>query len=110
MLRALFCLLEHNAPLDKTFLKEAGESLLHPLYESVKKAANGEMITEEFKVRLNKEANIKKLFEHFHKCKVDANLVSQKKVGRYWHVEFVRRCFPSYEVIQKHWSGHSHFD
>lgn len=110
MLRALFYLLEHNAPLNKTFLKEAGESILQPLYESMKKAANGEMITEEFNVRFNKEVNIKKLFEHFHKCKVDANLVSQKKVGRYWHVEFVRRCFPSYEVIHKHWSGHSHFD
>ncbi len=72
--------MEHNAPLDKIFLNVAGESLLHPLYESVKKAANGEMITEEFKVRFNKEANIRKLFEHFHKCKVDANLVSQKRV------------------------------
>ncbi len=110
MLRALFYLLEHNVPLDKAFLKEAGESLLKPLYESVKKAANGEMITEEFNVRFNKEESIKKLFEHFHNCKVDANLVSQKKVGRYWHVRFARRCFPSYEVIQKHWSGHSHFD
>ncbi len=26
------------------------------------------------------------------------------------NVEFVRRCFPSYEIIQKYWNGHSHFD
>ncbi|MEK6765873.1 MAG: RNA ligase [Planctomycetota bacterium] len=110
MLRAVFYLLEHNMPLDKTFLREAGESLLKSLYESVKKASDGEMITERVNVRFNKKQNIKKLFEHFHKCKVDANLVSQKRVGQYWHVEFVRRCFPSYEVIRKHWSGHSHFD
>jgi len=110
MLRVVFYLLEHNMPLDKAFLREAGESLLNPLYESVKKASDGEMITERVNVRFNKKKNIKKLFEHFHKCNVDANLISQKKVGQYWHVEFARRCFPSYEVIQKHWSGHSHFD
>ncbi len=110
MLRSLFYLLEHRSNLDDTFLKKTGEALLQPLFESVKKVAGGEVITERFKVRFNKEQNIKKLFEHFHKCKVDANLIHQEKVGQYWHVEFVRRCFPSYEVIKKHWDGHSHFD
>jgi ATP-dependent RNA circularization protein (DNA/RNA ligase family) len=76
----------------------------------VKKVADGEMITERFKVRFNKKQNIKKLFEHFHKCKVDANLVRQEKNGQYWYVEYIRRCFPSYEMIQNHWDGHSHFD
>ncbi len=110
LFRALFYLLEHQYNLDGTFLKKTGEALLDPLFENVRKVANGEMITERFKVRFNQKQNIKKLFEHFHKCKVDANLVSQKKVGKYWCVEFIRRCFPSYEVIQKHWDGHSHFD
>ena len=110
MLRSLFYLLEQDLHLNEEFLKKTGEALLQPLFESVKKVADGEMITERFKVRFNKKQNIKKLFEHFHKCKVDANLVRQKKVGQHWHVEFVRRCFPSYEVIQKHWNGHSHFD
>jgi putative ATP-dependent DNA ligase len=110
MLRSLFYLLEHHSNLDDTFLKKTGEALLQPLFESVRKVADGEMITERFKVRFNKKQNIKKLFEHFHKCKVDANLVRQEKVGQHWHVEFVRRCFPSYEVIKKHWDGHLHFD
>ena len=110
MLRSLFYLLEHDLDLNEEFLKKTGEALLLPLFESVKKVADGEMITERFRVRFNKKQNIKKLFEHFHKCKVDANLVRQEKVGQHWHVEFVRRCFPSYEVIQKHWDGNSHFD
>lgn len=110
MLRSLFYLLENDIPLDNAFLKDTGESLLHPLFKSIKKAAQGEMITERFKVRFNKEQNIRKLFEHFHKCKVDADLVRQEKIGQYWHVEFIRRYFPSYDVIQKHWNGHSHFD
>ncbi|GAX60767.1 ATP-dependent DNA ligase, homolog of eukaryotic ligase III [Candidatus Scalindua japonica] len=110
MLRSLFYLLENDLPLNDEFLKKTGEALLLPLFENLKKAAEGKMITERFKVRFNKEQNIKKLFEHFHKCKVDANLVRQDKVGRQWHVEIVRRCFPSYEVIRKHWDGSSHFD
>ncbi len=110
LFRALFYLLEHQSNLDDTFLKKTGEALLQPLFENVRKVADGEMITERYRVRFNQEQNIKKLFEHFHKCKVDANLIRQAKVGKYWHVEFIRRCFPSYEVIQKHWDGHSHFD
>jgi len=110
MLRSLFYLMEHDLPLSEGFLKKTGEALLQPLFESVKKVADGEMITERFKVRFNKKQNIKKLFEHFHKCKVDANMVRQEKIGQYWHVEYIRRCFPSYEMIQKHWDGHSHFD
>jgi len=102
--------MEHDLPLSEGFLKKTGEDLLQPLFESVKKVADGEMITERFKVRFNKKQNIKKLFEHFHKCKVDANLFRQEKIGQYWHVEYIRRCFPSNEMIQKHWDGHSHFD
>ncbi len=110
MLRALFYLLEQQSNLDDTFLKKTGEALLQPLFENVRKVADGEMITERYRVRFKQKQNIKKLFEHFHKCKVDANMVRQEKIGKYWHVEFIRRCFPSYEVIQKHWDGHSHFD
>ncbi len=110
MLRAVFYLLENNSHLDRKFTEQAGEALLLPLFESVKKAADSEMITERFEVRFNNKRNIKKLFEHFHKCKVDADMVKLKKIRQYWHVVFVRRCFPSFEVIQKHWSGHSHFD
>jgi putative ATP-dependent DNA ligase len=110
MLRSLFYLLENDLDLNEEFLKKTGEALLLPLFESVKMVAGGEMITEKFKVRFNKKQNIKKLFEHFHKCKVDANLVRQEKIGKYWHVEFMRRCFPSYEAIQKYWDGNLHFD
>ncbi|MBC8549350.1 MAG: RNA ligase [Candidatus Brocadiales bacterium] len=110
ILRSLFYLMEHGHPLNEGFLKRTGKALLQPLFDSVKKVADGEMITERFKMRFNKEENIKKLFEHFHKCKVDANLVRQERIGQHWHVEFARRCFPSYEVIKKHWDGHSHFD
>jgi len=110
MLRLLFYLLEQDLPLNEEFLKKTGGALLLPLFENMKKVADGEMITERFNVRFNKEQNIRKLFEHFHKCKVDASLVRQEKAGQHWHVEFVRRCFPSYEVIQKHWDGNSHFD
>jgi len=94
----------------KNCLKKQEKPYCCRFFESVKTVAGGEMITERFKVRFNKEQNIQKLFEHFHKCKVDANLVRQEKVGKYWHVEFVRRCFPSYEMIQKYWEGNSHFD
>ncbi len=110
ILRALFYLLEHQSNIDDAFFKETGEALLLPLFENVKKVADGEMITERFKVRFNQKQNIKKLIDHFHKCKVDASLVRQEKVGKYWHVEFIRRCFPSYEVLQRYWEGHSHFD
>lgn len=110
MLRSLFYLMEHDLPLSEGFLNKTGEALLKPLFESVKKVADGEMITERFKIRFNKEESIKKLFEHFHKCKVDANPVRQEKIGQHWHVEYIRRCFSSYEVIQKHWDGQSHFD
>ncbi len=110
ILRTIFYLLEHNLPLDNTILEKTGEALLLPLFESVKKAIQGEMIVERFDVRFIKKQNIKKLFEHFRKCKVDAELISQKKIGKYWHVKFARRCFPSYEIIQKHWHGFSHFD
>jgi len=50
MLRSLFYILEHDLPLNEGFLKKAGEALLQPLFESVKKVAGGEMITEKFKV------------------------------------------------------------
>jgi putative ATP-dependent DNA ligase len=110
ILRTILYLLEHNFPLDKTFLEKTGEALLLPLFESAEKAVKGEMIVERFNVRFNKKQNITKLFEHFRKCKVDAELISQKKVGKYWHVEFVRRCFASYEIIQNYWKGFSHFD
>ncbi len=110
ILRTIIYLLEHNFPLDKTFLEKTGEALLLPLFESAEKAVKGEMIVERFNVRFNKKQNITKLFEHFRKCKVDAELISQKKVGKYWHVEFVRRCFASYEIIQNYWKGFSHFD
>ena len=82
MLRSLFYLIEHDLPLSKGFLEKAGEALLQPLFDSVKKVADGEMIVERFKGRFNKEENIKKMFEHFHKCKVDANPVRQEKIGQ----------------------------
>lgn len=110
MLRTIIYILEHNVHLDKTFLEKTGEVLMLPLFDSVRKAVKGEMIVERFKARFKRKQNIGKLFEHFRKCKVDAELISKKKVGQYWHVEFVRRCFPSYEIIQKHWEGFSHFD
>lgn len=110
ILRTVFCLLEQNSSPHQTLLKKTGEALLTPLFESAKKAVKGEMILEHFKVRFNKKQNIGKLFEHFRKCKVDAELISHKKVGQYWHVEFVRRCHASYETIQNYWKGLSHFD
>ncbi|MBO1225554.1 MAG: RNA ligase [Candidatus Scalindua sediminis] len=110
ILRTIIYLLEHNFPLDKAFLEKTGEALLLPIFENAEKAVKGEMIVERFNVRFNKKQNITKLFEHFRKCKVDAELISQKKVGKYWHVEFVRRCFASYEIIQNYWKGFSHFD
>lgn len=110
MLRLLFYLQEHETRLDDTFIKKTGDALLLPLFENVGKVAKGEMITERFRVRFNQKQNIKKLFDHFHKCKVDANLVLKEKIGKYWHIEFIRRCFPTYDVIQKHWDGYSHFD
>lgn len=110
LFRAIFYLLDNELPLDKTALRETGESLLFPLFESAKKAISGEMVVEEFHVRLIHEESIQKLFDHFHKCSVNAVLISQRKIGNYWHVKFERRCYPTYEIIRKYWEGLSHFD
>ncbi|MDR4498823.1 MAG: RNA ligase [Candidatus Scalindua sp.] len=110
IVRAVFYLLEHEIPLDDGILKKTGESLMQPIFESVRKAIQEEMIGVEFEVKLNKKQNVKKLFDHFRKCKVDVIVNSQRKTGKYWHVKFQRRCFPTYEIIQKYWNGLSHFD
>ena len=110
IIRSVFYLLEHKIPLDEVILKKTGESLMQPIFERVMKAIQEEMIGEEFQVRLNKKQNVKRLFDHFRKCKVDVVINSQRKIGKYWQVKFQRRCFPTYEIINKYWNGLSHFD
>ncbi|MDR4503378.1 MAG: RNA ligase [Candidatus Scalindua sp.] len=110
LFRVIFYLLDNELPLDKTIMQKTGESLLLPLFESAKKAISGEMVAEEFHVRLIHEKSIQKLFDHFHKCSVNAVLINQRKIGNYWHVKFERRCYPTYEIIRKYWEGLSHFD
>jgi ATP-dependent RNA circularization protein (DNA/RNA ligase family) len=69
--------LDNKLPLDKTIIKETGESLLLPLFESAKRVIFGEMVVEEFQVRFINEKSIQKQFEHFRKYKVNAVLINQ---------------------------------
>ncbi len=110
LFRLIFYLIDNGLPLDKTIIKDTGEDLLLPLFESVKSAISGEMVVEEFQVRFINEESIGKLFDHFQKCNVNAVLMSRRKRGRYWEVKFERRCYPTYDIVQKYWEGISHFD
>ncbi|MBM4055377.1 MAG: RNA ligase [Planctomycetes bacterium] len=87
-----------------------GEVLLKPIYESVSKAARGELIRETFLLRFRKEENVQRMIGHLQRCKVNFEVLSQEKINSYWHVRFARKCYASYEILQSHLGGTSHVD
>ncbi|MCF6147909.1 MAG: RNA ligase [Candidatus Kuenenia sp.] len=89
---------------------DLGEVLLKPIYESVKKAAEGELIKEKFLLRFRKEENVQRMIDHLQKCKVNFEVLSQEKINSYWHVRFARKCYASYEILQSHLGGIAHVD
>jgi len=87
-----------------------GEALLGPVYDSVAKAARAEVIDERFTLRFLDEKNIQRMVDHLYRCKVKFEVLSKNKVGVYWHVEIARKCYATYEMLQKYLEGYPHVD
>ena len=101
---------EHGNSLKSEVFAQLGEVMLKPVYESVTKAARGELIDERFLLRFREEESIQRMVDHLHRCKVKFEVLSKNKEGTYWHVRFARRCYASYEILQRHLDGASHVD
>ena len=110
IIRAAMFIHEQNRPLRPEIFTRLGESLLKPVYESVARAARGEVIDEKYLLRFREEESIQRMIDHLHRCKVKFELLSKSKEGAYWHVRFARKCYASYEIFQKHLEGASHVD
>ncbi len=110
IIRAAMFVNENIQSLNSGICSQLGEALLQPIFESVKKVAKGEVIEERFLLRFKEEENIQKMIDHFYRCKVKFEVLSKDKVNDYWHVKFVRKCYASYEILQKHLDGSAHVD
>ena len=110
IIRAAMFIQEHVNSLKSEVFAQLGEVMLKPVYESVTKAARGELIDERFLLRFREEESIQRMVDHLHRCKVKFEILSKNKEGAYWHVRFARRCYASYEILQRHLDGASHVD
>lgn len=110
IIRAAMFIHENISSLKPEISAQLGEVLLKPVYESVTKAARGEVIDERFLLRFLDEKNIQKMIDHLYRCKVKFEVLSKNKKDAYWHVRFARKCYASYEILQKHLDGSSHVD
>lgn len=110
IIRAAMFIHEQAHSLEPEVFAKLGEALLKPIYESVTKAARKEVIDERFLLRFREERNIQHMTNHLYRCKVKFEVLSKKKDGSYWSVNFVRKCYASYEIIQKHLEGATHVD
>lgn len=110
IIRAAMFIQEHAGSLKSEVFTQLGEALLQPVYESVTKAARGELIDERFLLKFREEKNIQRMIDHLHRCKVKFEVLSKNKKGSYWHVRFARKCYASYEILQRHHDGASHVD
>ena len=45
------------------------------------------------------------MVDHLYRCKVKFEVLSKDKVGAYWHVGFARKCYATYEMLQKYLEG-----
>lgn len=110
IIRAAMFIHEHAHSLKPEIFTQLGEVLLKPVYENVSKAARSEIIDEKFVLRFREEKNIQRMIDHLYKCKVKFNVLSKNKEGDYWYVKFARKCYASYEILQKHLEGSAHVD
>ena len=110
IIRAAMFIHENISSLKPEVYAQLGKVLLEPVYESVTKAARGEVIDERFLLRFRDENNIQKMIDHLYRCKVKFEVLSKNKEGAYWHVKFARKCYASYEILQKHLDGSAHVD
>ncbi len=110
IIRALFYLQEHGFHSQPDFVERLGKVIAQPLRQTIEKISSDEMIVEQFHLKFRRKKNIKRLIDHLHRCKIDAKITSEKKIGNYWHVEYSRRYFPSFEMLKKYWQGGSHVD
>ncbi|HEY4481843.1 MAG TPA: hypothetical protein VI489_03235, partial [Candidatus Brocadiaceae bacterium] len=110
IIRAAMFIQEHADSLKSEVFAQLGEVLLQPVYESVTKAARGELIDERFLLKFREEKNVQRMIDHLHRCKVKFEVLSKNKEGSYWYVRFARKCYASYEILQRHHDGASHVD
>ncbi|MBE7445814.1 MAG: RNA ligase [Planctomycetia bacterium] len=110
IIRAAMFIHEHAHILQPEVFTQLGEALLKPIYENVAKAARSEVIDEKFLLRFREEKNIQRMIEHLYKCKVKFEVLSKNKIGDYWHVKFARKCYATYQILQKHLEGTTHVD
>lgn len=110
IIRAALFIHEQTHSLKPEVFAQLGEVLLKPIYESVAKAACGELINEQFFLRFREEKSIQRMIDHLYRRKVKFDVLSKNKVGTYWHVKFARKCYASYEILQKHLEGAAHVD
>ncbi|MCF6158171.1 MAG: RNA ligase [wastewater metagenome] len=110
IIRAAMYIHEHVHTLEPEIFTQLGDALLKPLHKSVDKATKKEVIEEQFLLRFHEEKNIQRMIDHLYKCRVKCDILSQEKKGIYWHVTFAKKCYASYEILQKHLDGTSHVD
>jgi putative ATP-dependent DNA ligase len=110
IIRAAMYIHEHGYLLEPEVFTQLGKVLLKPVYESVAKAARGELIDEKFHLRFREEKNIQLMIDHLYRCKVKFDVLSRNKEGDYWLVKFARKCYASYDILQKHLEGSAHVD
>ncbi len=110
IIRAAMFMHEHAHSLKSGIFTQLGEVLLKPVYENVGKAARNEIIDEKFSLRFREEKNVQRMIDHLYKCKVKFEVLSKNKEGNYWHVKFARKCYASYDILQKHLEGSAHVD
>ncbi|MEP9410032.1 MAG: RNA ligase [Candidatus Brocadia sp.] len=110
IIRAAMFINEHGYSLEPNVFTQLGKVLLKPVHESVAKVAKGKLIDEKFLLRFRDEKNIQRMIDHLYRCKVKFEVLSKNKEGDYWHVKFARKCYASYEILQKHLEGLAHVD
>ncbi|MDR4508487.1 MAG: RNA ligase [Candidatus Brocadiaceae bacterium] len=110
IIRAAMFIHEYRRSLDPETFSRLGEAMLKPVYESVAKAARGELIEEKFLLRFREEKNVQKMIDHLNKCKVTFGVLSKKKVDAYWVVEFTRKYYASYDSLRTCLEGMPHID
>ncbi len=110
IIRASMFIHEHAHSLRPEVFTQLGEALLRPIHESVAKAARREVIDEKFLLRFREEKNIQRMIDHLYRCKVKFAVLSINKELDYWCVRFAKKCYASYEILQKHLEGAAHVD
>ncbi|OQZ02460.1 MAG: RNA ligase [Candidatus Brocadia sp. UTAMX2] len=110
IIRAAMFIYEQTQFLQPEVFSQLGRALLGPLCDNVAKAARNEVVDEQFLLRFREEKNVQRMIDHLHKCKVKFEVLSKDKIGNYWHVKFAKKCYATYEILQRHLHGATHVD